>query len=79
MNILIFSFNLLISIIKAPEAYIDPNTGGMLFQMLAVILALFSGIIFFFSRQIKTLFARMRRKIRNEPLESAPEDPEDRP
>jgi hypothetical protein len=47
-----------------PTAYIDPNTGGMLFQMLAVILALFSGIIFFFSRQIKSGFARLRRRIR---------------
>jgi len=51
---------------SAPNLYIDPNTGGMLFQMLAVILALFSGIIFFFSRQIRTLFARFRRKLRGE-------------
>ncbi len=56
---------------SAPRAYIDPNTGGMLFQILAVFLALFSGIIFFFSRQIKTLFARLRRKLRGDdaPLE----------
>jgi hypothetical protein len=45
-------------------AYIDPSTGGMLFQILAVAFALFSGFIFFFSRQIKTFFARLRRKIR---------------
>jgi hypothetical protein len=51
---------------SAPNLYIDPNTGGMLFQMLAVILALFSGIIFFFSRQIRSFFARVRRKIRGE-------------
>jgi hypothetical protein len=51
----------------APEAYIDPNTGGMLFQLLAVILAAFSGILFFFSRQIKSGFARLRRKMRGEP------------
>ena len=62
-----------------PRLYIDPNTGGMLFQMLAVILALFSGILFFFSRKIKELFARLRRKLRKEPdlpavEESKPEE-----
>jgi hypothetical protein len=51
----------------APQAYIDPNTGGMLFQLLAVFLAMFSGILFFFSRQIKTFFARLRRAMRGEP------------
>lgn len=53
-------------LVSAPRAYIDPNTGGMLFQILAVFLALFSGIIFFFSRQIKTFIARLRRKLRSE-------------
>ncbi len=57
------------AILFAPRPYIDPNTGGMLFQMLAVILALFSGIIFFFSRQIKMIFARLRRAIRKDPPE----------
>jgi len=57
------------AVLSAPRAYIDPNTGGMLFQMLAVILALFSGIIFFFSRQIKIIFARLRRAIRKDPSE----------
>jgi hypothetical protein len=47
----------------------------MLFQMLAVILALFSGILFFFSRKIKELFARLRRKLRNEPDLPAVEEP----
>ena len=59
----------------APRLYIDPNTGGMLFQMLAVILALFSGILFFFSRKIKELFARLRRKLRKEPELPAVEEP----
>jgi hypothetical protein len=59
----------------APRFYIDPNTGGMLFQMLAVILALFSGILFFFSRKIKELFARLRRKLRKEPDMPAAEEP----
>ena len=49
------------ALLAAPRAYIDPNTGGMLFQLLAVFFALFSGILFFFSRQIKEMFARFRR------------------
>ena len=60
------AFFLTRTVLASPMAYIDPNTGGMLFQMLAVILALFSGVIFFFSRQIKSLFAKIRRKIRHE-------------
>jgi len=44
--------------------YIDPSTGGMLYQILAVLFALFSGIIFFFSRQIKSAVAWFKRMIR---------------
>ncbi len=44
-------------------AYIDPSSGGMLFQVLAVMFGLFSGFIFFFSRQIKSGFARFKRYI----------------
>ncbi len=55
-----------IASLTAPHAYIDPSTGGMLFQILAVALAAFSGILFFFSRQIKASFARLRRKMRGE-------------
>jgi hypothetical protein len=54
----------------APTAYIDPSTGGMLFQLLAVLLAAFSGVLFFFSRQIKTGIARLRRLGRKEPVET---------
>jgi hypothetical protein len=64
--------------LTAPGLYIDPNTGGMLFQLLAVFLALFSGILFFFSRQIRAGFARLRRTIKHEPAEEEkPENPED--
>jgi hypothetical protein len=51
---------------SAPPAYIDPSTGGMLFQLLAVLLAAFSGVLFFFSRQIKAGLASFRRKLRKE-------------
>jgi len=63
---IIIDFFIRYAAFTAPHAYIDPNTGGMLFQILAVFLALFSGIIFFFSRQIKTFAAKVRRRFRNE-------------
>jgi LPXTG-motif cell wall-anchored protein len=44
--------------------YIDPNTGGILFQALAGILAALSGVLFFFSRRIREGIARVRRKMR---------------
>lgn len=56
----------LLSPLANPLAYIDPSTGGMLFQILAVLLAGFSGILFFFSRQIKSGFARLRRSFRKD-------------
>lgn len=56
----------------APAAYIDPSTGGMLFQLLAMLLAIGSGVLFFFSRQIKTGLARLRRALRKE---DHPQDP----
>jgi hypothetical protein len=46
--------------------YIDPNTGGILFQALAGLLAVVSGLLFFFSRNIRQWFARMRRRGRKE-------------
>lgn len=45
--------------------YIDPNTGGMLFQVLAVLFGLFSGFILFFSGRIKMAFARLKRFFRD--------------
>ena len=44
--------------------YIDPNTGGMLFQILAVIFATLSAIVLFFSGQIRMFFAKLRRRAR---------------
>jgi hypothetical protein len=46
-----------------PMAYVDPGTGGMLFQVLAALFAVLSGVIFFFSRQIKTMAARAQRYV----------------
>lgn len=46
-------------------AYIDPNTGGLLFQALGVIFASLSAIVLIFSRQIRMFFARVRRGLRD--------------
>ena len=43
------------------KMYIDPNSGGILFQALAGLLAVASGVLFFFSRQIREGIARLRR------------------
>ncbi len=42
-------------------AYIDPNTGGTLFQILATLFALFSGMVLIFSSKIRQAFARLKR------------------
>ena len=45
-------------------AYIDPNTGGMLFQALAASFAVLTGAALLFSRQIRAGLARARRRFR---------------
>ena len=49
--------------------YIDPNTGGTLFQILAVIFAAFSGIVLVFSSRIKKLIAQIQRRLREKGLD----------
>jgi hypothetical protein len=46
--------------------YIDPNTGGILFQALAGVLAIFSTVLLVFSKNIRQFFSRMRRNARKE-------------
>jgi len=46
--------------------YIDPNTGGILFQTLAILFGVFSGVILLFSSKIKMGIAKLRRKMRKE-------------
>ena len=58
----LFSVNLFRRTLFA--AYIDPNTGGMLFQLLAVLFGIFSGLILFFSGRIKMVFYRAMRFLR---------------
>lgn len=45
--------------------YIDPNTGGMLFQVLAASFAVFSGLALLLSGKIRAVIARARRSMRN--------------
>lgn len=44
--------------------YIDPNSGGMVFQVLLVIFGVFSGAILLFYGRIKMGVARLRRSVR---------------
>jgi len=44
--------------------YIDPNSGGMLFQLLAVMFGLVSGAILSFSGKITMLLSRTLRFLR---------------
>ncbi len=57
---------LIVSLLGAQPAlaYIDPNTGGILFQALAASFAVLSGLALLFSRQIRTGVARTRRRLR---------------
>ena len=49
--------------------YIDPNTGGMLFQILAASLVVVSGVLLVFSGRIRVFFAQLRRKMRKDKTE----------
>ena len=46
--------------------YIDPNTGGILFQALAGFLAVISGVLLVFSRNIRQFLSRLRRSARED-------------
>jgi len=46
--------------------YIDPNTGGILFQTLAVLFGVFSGVVLLFSSKIKMGIAKLRRSFRKD-------------
>ena len=56
--------------------YIDPNTGGMLFQALAAFLAVFSGIALLFSSRIRAAVARLRRSLRGDSFANEVKTPE---
>ena len=55
------------------SAYIDPNTGGMLFQILAVLFGVISGALLLFSGKIKGYYYRIRRRMQGSEDESSVE------
>lgn len=57
--------------------YIDPNVGGMLFQALAVVFTAVTGLVFVFSRRIRSGVARLRRRFRNSKGEASSIENED--
>lgn len=44
-------------------AYIDPNTGGYIFQLLFPILSAIVGILLFFKNSVKNIFAAIVRAV----------------
>jgi hypothetical protein len=62
----------------AQAAYIDPNTGGMLFQLLAVLIGVISGVLLLFSNQVKRVFYRMKRSLRGSEPEQVEESQPDK-
>ena len=44
--------------------YIDPNSGGLLFQVLVLMFGVISGAVLIFSSKIKMGISRLRRSIR---------------
>ena len=46
--------------------YIDPNTGGVLFQALAAVFAVASDVLLVFSSKIRSGIARIRRRFRKD-------------
>jgi hypothetical protein len=44
--------------------YIDPNSGGLIFQVLLVMFGVISGAVLIFSSKIKMGFSKIRRSLR---------------
>lgn len=72
----ILAFALLLALVAAPPVsagYIDPNTGGLLFQVLAVAFTFLSGIVLLFAGKIRQLAGRLlRRRRESEAAEPSP-------
>jgi hypothetical protein len=54
--------------------YIDPNSGGMLFQILLVMFGMISGAVLIFSSKIKMGISKIRRSIKEKRDQSDPSD-----
>ncbi len=55
-------------------AYVDPTVGGILFQALAMVFTVLSGLILIFSSQIRMALARIRRFLREWFAHSKPQE-----
>ena len=53
--------------------YIDPTSGGVLFQALAAAFVAISGVVLIFSGRIRGFFSQLRRKSRESKEESTDE------
>lgn len=60
-------------------AYIDPNTGGMLFQVLVVLFGIITGLLLFLSSRLKGFFYKIRRKINRSDSAPIPETKQEEP
>ncbi len=49
--------------------YIDPNTGGVIFQALAAVFIAVSGLLLVFSGRIRGSISQLRRKTREDKTE----------
>ena len=58
-------------------AYIDPNTGGMIVQVVATSVAVLSGVALVFARQIRMFFARLMRSLRGHSGQEEPQEQEE--
>ena len=61
---------------KVENMYIDPNTGGIVFQALAAAFVAVSGILMVFSGKIRQGIAKIRRSMRKDGGEGGSEDQE---
>jgi hypothetical protein len=49
---------------KEGNMYIDPNSGGLIFQILVVLFGVISGAVLIFSSKIKMGVSKIQRRIR---------------
>ena len=56
--------------------YIDPGTGGQLFQILAIFFGAISGFVLLFAGRIRMWWAKLRRSVKKDTEEETVESEE---